>query len=86
MDTIEATVRIIEAMLASPQCPPPFSAGRGQTMQRETIRQEHAQMDTYRQDFVVLFRAIHDSVIEANKEATEPQTMEARSPLNVVAR
>ena len=29
MDSMEATVRIIEAMLASDQCPPPFSATRG---------------------------------------------------------
>ncbi len=73
MDSMEATVRIIEAMLASDQCPPPFSATSGKTIQRGTIGQDYAQIDTYRQDFVLLFRTVHDSVIEANKEATELQ-------------
>ncbi len=71
MESMEATVRIIEAMLASDQCSPPFKATRGQTIQRETMGQDHAQMDTYRQDFVLLFRTVHDSMIEANKEAIE---------------
>ncbi len=73
MDSMEATIRIIEAMLASDQCPPPFSAVRSQTFQRNTGAQDYAQIDTYRQDFVLLFRTIHDSVVEANKEATELQ-------------
>ncbi len=73
MDSMEATVRIIEAMLASDQCSPPLSATPGKAIQRGTIGQDYAQIDTYRQDFVLLFRTVHDSMIEANKEATELQ-------------
>lgn len=73
MDSFEATVRIIEAMLASDQCPPPFGAALGKTIQRGTMGQDHAQMDTYREDFVLLFRTVHDSLIEAHKDAIELQ-------------
>ncbi len=79
MDSMEATVRIIEAMLASDQCPPPFSAVRGQTFQRNTGAQDYAQIDTYRQDFVLMFRTVHDSVIEANKDTVELQSKEVPS-------
>ncbi len=72
MNSLEATVRIIEAMLASEQCPPPFNATRGQALPR-TLGQDHAQIDCYREDFVLLFRTVHDSMIEANLEATESQ-------------
>lgn len=73
MDSLELTVKIIEAMLASNQCPPPLGATRGQTIQRDTMGQDNTQIDTYRQDFVLLFRTIHDSVIVANSEAVELQ-------------
>ncbi len=79
MDSLEATVRIMEAMLASGQCSPPLSATPGKTIQRGTIGQDHAQIDTYRQDFVLLFRTVHDSVLEANREATEVQPKMAPS-------
>ena len=82
MDSLEATVRIIEAMLGSDQCSPPFPVIRGQTNQRETIGHGHSQIDIYRQDFVQLFRTVHDSVIEANMGATEPQAMKDMSDLN----
>ena len=64
MDSLEATIRIIEAMMASEESPPPFKASRSQAVQRDTIRQDHAQMDAYRQDFIELFKAIHESVSE----------------------
>ena len=73
MDSLEATVRIIEAMLASDQCPPPFVAVKNQAVQRDTIRQDHAPIDIYREAFVVLFRTVHDSVLIAAGEATELQ-------------
>ncbi len=79
MDSLEATVRIMEAMLASDQCSPPLSATSRKTIQRGTIGQDHAQIDTYRQDFILLFRTVHDTVIEANKEATELQPEKAPS-------
>ncbi len=79
MDSLEATVRIMEAMLASHQCSPPLSATPGKTIQRGTMGQDYAQIDTYRQDFVLLFRTVHDSVIEANKEATELEPEKAPS-------
>ncbi len=79
MDSMEATVRIMEAMLASDQCSPPLSANSGQTLQWGTIAQVYAQIDTYRQDFVLLFWTVHDSVIEANKEASELQPEKAPS-------
>ncbi len=79
MDSMEATVRIIEAMLASDQCPPPFSATRGQMIQRGSMGQDQAQIDTYRQDFFLMFRTVHDSVIEANKDTVELQSKEAPS-------
>ena len=79
MDSMEATIRIIEAMLASEQSPPPFKAIRSQTIQRDTMGQDHTQIDTYRQEFVLLFRTVHDSVIAVNKEATELQGEEALS-------
>ena len=66
MDSVEATVRIIEAMLASQQCHPPLGATRGQTIQRDTMGPDNTQIDNYRQDFVLLFRTVHDSVSEAN--------------------
>ena len=69
MDSLEATVRIIEAMLASDQCPPPFRAVRSQTIQRDSMGQDHTQIDTYRQEFVLLFRTVNESVCEAAKEA-----------------
>ncbi len=67
MDSLEATVRIIEAMLTSDQCPPPFRAARGQAFQREAIAQDHAQMDSYRHDFVELFQTVLDSVVDATE-------------------
>ncbi len=73
MNSLEATVRIIEAMLASEECPPPFNATRGQALPRNTLGQDHAQIDSYREDFVLLFRTVHDAVIEANREATQLQ-------------
>ena len=78
MDSLELTVKIIEAMLASNQCPPPLGATRGQTIrgqtiQRDTMGQDNTQIDTYRQDFILLFRTVHDSVIVANSEAIELQ-------------
>ena len=79
MDSLEATVRIMEAMLASDQCFPPLSATPGKTIQRGTIGQDHAQIDTYRQDFVLMFRTVHDSVIEANKDTVELQSKEVPS-------
>ncbi len=79
MDSLEATVRIMEAMLASDQCSPPLSATPGKSIQRGTIGQDYAQIDTYRQDFVLLFRTVHDSVIEANKDTVEPQSKEVPS-------
>ena len=82
MDSLEATVRIIEAMLASDQCSPPFGVTRGQPNQKENIGGDHGQIDTYRRDFVQLFRTVHDSVIEANMEATEPQAKEHISVFN----
>lgn len=71
MDSLEATVRIIEAMMASDQCPPPFKGGRSQTIQRDTMGQDHSQIDTYKQDFVELFQTVHDTVLVANREASE---------------
>ncbi len=79
MDSMEATIRIMEAMLASDQCSPPLSATPGKTIQRGTIGQDYAQIDTYRHYFVLLFRTLHDSVIEANKEATELEPEKAPS-------
>ena len=60
----------------------PFGGTQAQPNQRENIAPDHAKIDTYRQDFVQLFRTVHDSVIEANREATEPQAKEPIGILN----
>ena len=82
MDSLEATVRIIEAVLGSDQCSPPFGETRDQPNQRENIGGDPDQIDAYRRDFVQLFRTVHDSVIEANMEATEPQAKEHKNVFN----